>query len=268
MPSVTTVISRIRRRLEDADGLHWPDTEVIGAINEAKNDLYDYVFTRNRDVFDTVSVNYTWKADKMNVPLQDIYGSEDLGTYDIILVSSTPTTDGVSESNRPVPLRRINFEELYRHGSASSVFYDDYQYLGYTYSGGSWIPGSYADGRWSGGGGGAINSFYRWAQQGFTVYVDPIPKVDVQLRFEIIKRFKEFDEAGTQNSSDLFPNDEAQFTRWARIVEYSAALVLKGRSDEREDPLLGQLQSKYMLLNAWLDSKSNTGTPRVVINGY
>tara|TARA_R110000824_G_C15143664_1_gene670250 strand:- start:174 stop:929 length:756 start_codon:yes stop_codon:yes gene_type:complete len=251
MPSVTTVISRIRRRLEDADGLHWPDTEVIGAINEAKNDLYDYVFTRNRDVFDTVSVNFTWTADKMSSPLQDIYGSEDLGTYDIILVSSTPTTDGISESNRPVPLKRINFEELYRHGSAYSGFYEDY-----------------ANARWAGGGGGSARSYHRWAQQGFTVYIDPIPKVEVQLRFEIIKRFKEFDEAGTQNSSDLFPNDEAQFTRWARIIEYSAALVLKGRSDENEDPLLGQLQSKYMLLNAWLDSKSNTGTARVVINGY
>ena len=47
MATVSTVISRVRRRLEDPNALHWPDTEVIGAINEARQDLYDHIFNRN-----------------------------------------------------------------------------------------------------------------------------------------------------------------------------------------------------------------------------
>ena len=58
------------------------------------------------------------------------------------------------------------------------------------------------------------------------------------------------------------------FARWERLLEYMVVAVLKGRSDEVQDPALIQMQQKMQLLNAWLDTRSITGTPRVVNRGY
>jgi hypothetical protein len=257
--TVTTLVTRIRRRLDDASGVHWPDTEVIGAVNEAKQDLYDYVFTRNRDSLEAESFDYTWPADTMSKGLSGVLPRPP-GTYDIILVSVTPSTDSVSKDNKPTPMRRINFEELYRHGAATSLFYDDYQSVDST--------GATVSGSWSGGGDSSRRSSHRWAQQGFTMYVDPIPSSAIQIRFSLLPRFMEYAEDGTTSHYEVFPGIEAVFKRWERIIEYSAALILKGRSDETADPLVMQLQSKFGLLNSWLDGRSSNGTARVVLNAH
>ena len=258
MSTLDTLITRISRRLEDTQQMHWPKSEVIGAINEAKNDLYDFIYTRNRDVFDTKEVRYTWTADTIQVALSTVVNDETVGTYDIILMSVTPTTDVISKDNKPIPIARVNFEELYRHDIGPSLFYDDYQYVN--------VTGSTVAGTWSGGG--AVRSTHRWAQQGFTLYMDPVPAVDVQLYLQIIKRFREFDEAATELNVQVFPDDEVYFRRCERIVEYMSCMTLKGRSDEQQENVAMQLGTKMRLLESWLDAKSQGGYPRVRVDGY
>lgn len=250
MATVSTVISRIRRRLEDPSALHWPDTEVIGSINEAKQDLYDHIFNRNRDVFNAWQRDYLWPSDTMSMPMEAVVPGVSVGGYDVILTSVTPTTDDVTRNNRPIPIARVNFEELYRHTAGTSPFYDDA-----------------LAGNWDGGAPVRYTNL-RWTQQGDSMYLDPIPSIETKMRFQIINRFREFNEDGTENALGLFSGDEALFRRWERLIEYMATIILKGRSDESEDPLLMQMQAKITLLNAWLDARSQGGTPRIVVDGY
>lgn len=252
MSTVSSMITRIRRRLEDPTALHWPDTEVIGAVNESKSDLYQYIFNRNRDVFDTSVVEYTWPADTISVHATTINPAMD--SHDILLITTTPTTESTTVNNLPFPLRRMNFEELYRHSATAPQFYDALQdELGNAES-------------WAGGGRPPESSL-RWAMQGMRVYLDPIPRSELKLRFDVISQFKEFNENGTDNSLEVFPGTESVFKRWERVIEYGATLILKGRSDENEDPLMLQLGEKRQLLNAWLDNRS-VSTPRVVVDAY
>ena len=86
MPTtVTTLMARIRRKLEDVQGIHWSDAEVIAAINESKNDLYDLISLRNRDVLPTVTEEYVWSADKMSEHMSVIFNNYEIGTFDILL---------------------------------------------------------------------------------------------------------------------------------------------------------------------------------------
>ncbi len=260
MSTLSTLITRISRRLEDTQQMHWPQAEVIGAINEAKNDLYDYIFSRNRDVLDTLELTYTWPADVLRAPLSTVAPNNTVGTYDILLMSVTSSVDTVDKDNKPIPMSRVNFEELYRHGRGPSLFYDDYQYVDNS--------GATVSGQWSGGSGSSTRTAYRWAQQGHTIYLDPVPSVDVQLYLQIVRRFFEFDEAGTELNNEVFPDDEILFRRWERIIEYMACLSLKGRSDEQQESIAVQLGNKMSLLESWLDAKSQAGTVRVRIDGY
>lgn len=253
MSSVTTLISRIRRRLEDPNSLHWPDTEVVGAINEAKNDLFDYIFLRNKDCLEATAVEYTWDADAMSVGLDAIV-PDGIGTYEILLITTTPTTEETTVSNRPVPLFRVNFEELYRRTSNWPLHYDaivDEDGNAEVWSGGRATRGTGT----------------KWAQQGYTLFLDPIPRNAVKLRFDVVQRFREYQEDKSDASVDVFPGKERSFKRWERLLEYMVVSILKGRSDEAQDPALMQMQSKMALLNAWLDTRSIGGTPRVVAYG-
>lgn len=255
MATVETLITRIRRRLEDPNGLHWPDTEIIGSINESKQDLFDYIFNRNRDVFDLEAVEFEWPADKMSLSLASII-PKTLGSYDIILITMTPRTDATSVNNLPTPLSRVNYEELYRHSTSTPLFYDAFQDE----------AGNIES--WSGGVP-VLRTMVRWAQQGHTMHLDPVPRTKMKLRFQVVNRWRQFDEGGSdKTTTDVFPGGEVYFGRWERLVEYMATVVLKGRSEENEQPLILQLRSKFSLLDAWLDAKSGGGTPRVVVNAY
>lgn len=252
---VSTLVSRIQRRLEDTKGLHWPTTEIIAAINEARTDFYDYVYARNRDVLNSSQYEYDWPANILSVSLPSMTGLVN-GTFDVLLISVTPTTDTTSSTNLPVPIRRVPFEELYRHGTNRDLFYANY----YDNAG---SPTSWSNRTQS------YEATLRWAKQGQMIYLDPVPLTAIQLRIEVLKRFADFDEdLILSGASQVFSLDDAQFERWVRIIEYSATLILKGRSDEREDPVLMQMQTKRLLLDSWLDSQSNTGTPRISSNGY
>jgi len=254
MSTVTELISRIRLRLEDTSGFHWSDVEILHAINEAKRDLFDHIYARNRDVFDIETTEYTWPIDQMKAKLSEVFSSP--GEFEILLISTTSTTATTSADNQPYPVRRISFEELYRYSTGSTRFYGDY------------FDDSGSSVSWTGGGKLSRATELRWAQQGTSIYLDPIPRVQVKLRFDTIKHFGEFKTDGTENSMEVFPGEESYFKRWERVVEYSASIILKGRSDEPQDPLLMQFQAKLTLLNTWLDSKSQSGTPRVVMNAY
>ena len=253
MSSVTTLISRIRRRLEDPNSLHWPDTEVVGAINEAKNDLFDYIFLRNKDCLEATAVEYTWAADVMSVDLDAIV-SDSIGTYEILLITTTPTTEATGTNNRPVPLFRSNFEELYRRTAHWPIHYD------------AIVDEDGNAEAWSGGRPTRETST-KWAQQGYTLYLDPVPRSAMKLRLDVVQRFREYQEDKSDASVDVFPGKERAFKRWERLLEYMAVSILKGRSDEQQDPALMQMQSKMSLLNAWLDTRSIGGTPRVVAYG-
>ena len=226
MPTtVTTLMSRIRRRIEDSQGVHWSDAEVIGAINEGA-------------------------SDRMNYSLSEIIPEFPTGSYDILLVSAAPQVASVTADNRPIPLFKQNFEELYRRGRGYSLFYGDNITEGW---------------------GGASDVQYfsaKYATQGDKMFLDPIPRSDIQLRFEIIRRFREFDEGGLENTQPVFSNEEKIFDRYTRVIEYAAAIILKGRSDEENDPNIMQVNHKFSLMNSWLDQQSGSTTPRVVINGY
>ena len=248
-------MTRIRRRVEDTQGIHWSDAEVIAAINEAKNDLYDMISLRNRDVIPTFTKEYEWAADTMSVDLSAIFPALDIGTYDILLVSALPINESADADNTPVPLFRKNFEELYRRGRGFSLFYGDF------------IDEAGNPETWEGGSTLRYHNVF-FCIQGTKVFLDPIPRNAIRLRLEIVKRFKEYEEDGSENTLEVFYGDERCFQRYVRIIEYMATLVLKGRSDEQTDPVLLQLNQKLTLLNSWLDQQSTTGTPRVVMDGY
>ena len=170
-------------------------------------------------------------------------------------MSTTPTTESTTVDNRPVPMRRVNFEELYRRNISDPIFYD------------SLIDESGNAETWQGGRPSRESSM-TWAQQGFTMYVDPIPRRAVKLRLEILLRFKEFDEAGNENAMEVMPGAEVIFRRWERLLEYFAVAILKGRSDEASDPVFMQMQSKMSLLNGWLDTRSRAGVLRITTDAY
>ena len=255
MSTVTDFITRVRRRLEDPNSLHWPDTEIIGAINEAKNDLFDHIYLRNRDCLEAIQTEYSWPSNEMSVSLETIAPALDVGSYEVLLVSTTPTTESTTVDNRPVPMRRVNFEELYRRNISDPIFYD------------SLIDESGNAETWQGGRPSRESSM-TWAQQGFTMYVDPIPRRAVKLRLEILLRFKEFDEAGNENAMQVLPGTEVIFRRWERLLEYFTVAILKGRSDEASDPVFMQMQSKMSLLNGWLDTRSRAGVLRITTDAY
>jgi hypothetical protein len=256
MPTtVTTLMARIRRKLEDVQGIHWSDAEVIAAINESKNDLYDLISLRNRDVLPTVTEEYVWSADKMSEHMSVIFNNYEIGTFDILLVSVLPKNENSTADNTPIPLFKKNFEELYRKGSGFSRFYGDF------------VNEAGNPESWSGG---TVTKFSNlfYATQGPKLFIDPVPRSEIRLQFEIVRRFSEFDEAGNNNHFLVFPNEEKPFQRYTRIIEYMSVLILKGRSDESADPVLLQLNQKLTLLNSWLDQQSATGTPTVVVDGY
>ena len=254
MSTLTTLISRVRRRIEDPQSLHWSDAEVIGSVNEAKQDLFDHIYLRNRDCLVTSQHDYTWPANSMSESLESVV-LKSIGTYEVLLISTTPTSESVGVNNRPVPLHRVNFEELYRRSYESPIFYDA-------------LVDEAGNAEVWGGGSPSREATMRWAQQGYRLYLDPIPRRDTQIRLEVIERFREFKEDGTESSLEVFPSLERPFARWERLLEYMVVAVLKGRSDEVQDPALIQMQQKMQLLNAWLDTRSITGTPRVVNRGY
>ena len=271
MPTtVTTLMARIRRKLEDVQGIHWSDAEVIAAINESKNDLYDLISLRNRDVLPTVTRQYAWSPDKICEDMSVIFNDYDVGTYDILLVSLLPDSGSSTASGSvyrdvattastsyipPVPIFKKNFEELYRKGTGYSRFYGDF------------VDEAGNPETWSGGSPTRYTSLF-YAIQGSKLFLDPIPNSQVTLQFEVVRRFFEFDEAGNNNDFLVFPNDEKTFQRYTRIIEYMSVLILKGRSDEATDPVLLQLNQKMTLLNSWLDQQSAAGTSRVVVDGY
>lgn len=254
MATVTTMISRIRRRLEDPNSLHWPDTEVVGAINEAKNDFFDRIFLRNRDCLVTASYEYSWPSNQMSTSLDDIVPDQ-IGSYEVLLITTTPTTETTGVNNRPIPLFRVNFEELYRTSSEWPIHYD------------AIVDEAGNAEVWSGGRS-LRETATKWAQQGFTLYLDPIPRSAIKLRLDTIQRFKEFQENKSDASLEVFPSDERMFRRWERLLEYMSVVILKGRSDEQQDPAMMQMMQKMQLLDSWLDTRSITGTPRVTNSGY
>ena len=256
MPTtVSTMMTRVRRRIEDTQGVHWSDAEVIAAINEAKNDLYDMISLRNRDVIPTHTQEFVYPANTMDVELSSIFPALDVGTFDVLLVSALALNSASDPDNPPVPLYRKNFEELYRRGRGYSLFYGDF------------IDEAGNPETWDGG------STIRYHNvcfciQGDKLFLDPIPRNNTRLRIEIVRRFKEYAEDGSEKTLSLFPDKERIFQRYTRIIEYMSTLILKGRSDEATDPVLLQLNQKMQLLNSWLDQQSTTGTPRVVVDGY
>jgi len=253
--TVSTMMTRVRRRIEDVQGIHWSDAEVIAAINESKNDLYDMISLRNRDVLPTISTEYVWSANTMSVDLGAIFPAYEVGTFDVLLVSVLPNNSQISADNPPIPLYRKNFEELYRHGRGFSRFYGDF------------VDEQGNSDMWSGGS--TIRySNVCFAIQGSKMFLDPVPRNDIRLRIQIVRRFREYAEDGTDKTLPVFPDEERIFQRYQRIIEYMSALVLKGRSDEQSDPVLLQLNQKMTLLNSWLDQQSTHGTPRVVVDGY
>ena len=264
MPAVTlsAMRTRVRRRLEDTSSLnpHWPDAEIDDYINESIRDLWDEIYTNNRHVLPVTTLpDYTWEADVVSVDLTDLVGQRE---FDVFLISqymdSNNTFDSANPTNYPVPLTRSNYEELYRHGTGTSRFYDDFQFSndgGATYSAGVFRSS-------------ISRGLFRWAMQsdgaafgGVNLFMSPVPGAAVRLRIQVMKPF-----TSVLIDSDVILSNE--FDRFVDLIEYNTVIKAKGRSDESMDPVVQTYLRRIEYLHQWLQSRSRTGYARVVTDGY
>jgi hypothetical protein len=278
MPSITLsqMLTRIRRRLEDTgSNPHWPDSEIVDYVNESRRDLYDIIYSQNPWVLPVIERDVTWVTSTISTSLDSILppAGDKPKEFDILLVRIYPDatkdfeiSSGKTQDvdNNPVPIHRLNFEELYRRQGGVSRFYDDYQYLDYTQE----TP-AYVSGFWTAGSSSAPMS-YHWAtrydeQNLLKMYLSPVPRVDLKLNILYLVPFDDLSTALT--SEPVFPSNNV-FSRFVDIVEYGAVIKAKGRSDEVADPNLMAYQQRLGLLIQWLDARGRTGTPRVVVDGY
>ena len=278
MPSIalSQMLTRIRRRLEDTgSNPHWPDGELVDYINESRRDLYDIIYSTNPWVLPVSERDVTWSADTISQSLDAVLPptGDKPKEYDILLIRvypdatkdfELPSGKAQDVNNNPVPIHRLNFEELYRRQGGVSRFYDDYQYLDYSQS-----PPAYTGGSWAAGSRSAPTN-YHWATRYdetniMKMYLSPVPSLD--LKFNILYLVP-FDDLSTALTSEpVFPSNNV-FSRFSDIVEYGAVIKAKGRSDESADPNLMAYQQRLGLLIQWLDARGRTGTPRVVVDGY
>ena len=246
--------TRLRRRLEDtgASNPHWSDAELDQYTNESLQDLYDNIYMVDRHILPISQLDYDWPANQLEVDLVQLLGTRD---FDLYLIESYTDSDNTFDSsnttNYPVPMIRDNPEQLYRRFSVDVTSARHYD-----------TPNL----NWSGSGGG---TYYRYAitsiDNGGSVQINmrvaPVPVSSLKMRFSFLKPFKPL----SLTTDAVLDN---QFFRFIDLVEYGAVLKAKGRSDESTDPVMQAYASRLAMLRSWLDARSRTGTPRVVVDGY
>ena len=150
------------------------------------------------------------------------------------------------------------FEEMYRRADGKALYEDTWDIAGLG------LDPNIQSKTWGSAGGG-----YRWAilskdtgtMGEIHMYMSPVPEKKIKLNFLLLLPFAEL-------SLDSDPILNNQFNRFIDIIEYGAVIKAKGRSDEQTDPVVQSYLQRVSMLERWLEAKSRTGTPRVIVDGY
>lgn len=231
--TLAQMMSRAQRLLRDSNGFMWSDEEVRDAINEARDEFHEHVRLTNPDFLDVTTTLYSWPASQLSVDLSTVLSTVD---FDVLLVAATPNVAAISNDNKPVPLRRINFENLYRLGAVQPMWPADYE--------ATWL--------------GTNVPF--WALQGITLYLDPVPAQTLQI---VLQTVPLPDALATDGTDDATAVLSLRFQRYQQLVVYQAAEKLgvkNGLWSEVHQKQLAELRTR---LNEYLRRWSLDGTPMV-----
>jgi len=274
MATRTQLYTKIFRRLEDTAKSHWSEAEISDYIEEARLDLWHHAKQKNPSVLTITQDDWIWPANSRSIDLSAADGAgHGAGTvgglgasdFDIYLVSSADSSEALGVDNLPVPLPRIPYEEINRGGLARSAWHEDHNHYsgatGDAYSYGGVGGGSAISNAWSPGSNSRTSA---WALQGVHMYLTPVPRAEMRIQIEYVKPFA----AIAVDGDPIFADADGLFRPWESLVELSAVLAAKGRSDEGTDPIMAQWQYRMEQFDRWLESREVTGTPRIMIDGY
>ena len=239
--------TRVNRYLENVGGLHWTSAEIIDLINEQRRDLWQHVRRINPWALGATETDYTWSGQTLSV---DASGAGVLNEtdFEILLISVLPSSASAKGySNQPYPLRRIPFEEVFRHRAEGPIYSEALT----------------AATAWSGDG----ITVSSWAMEGVNLYLSPVPASDVRLLVRWVTPWTDLIDV-TDDANPVIPATDPVIQRYDLVVLYGAIIAAKGRSDESTQFAEQQYGARRQQLEDELREREQTGTARIQRDGY
>lgn len=200
--TLTTATTRVSRYLSDVSALNFTSTEIQDFLIEQNRELWEEIRQKNPHVLAPTEVMNTWAANTVSA---DLTGASWANTsdFDIYGVYSLPRVESEGVTNLRIPMRRMNYEELYRKSQRGGTMF---------------LPD-------------AVNAFSghgsstRWALRANTLYLDPIPQTAMNVVAVFLKPWT----APSAGGDALLP---VTFSRWDMLVVYRATRQCFGRKGE------------------------------------
>lgn len=244
--TVQEALDQLREYLEDGgSGTQWSDAELIRHLVRARQRLYHHSMEKNRDWWPSSQLEFVWPVDTYSIDLASYAAQGLTPDAELRIVRVCPNEGVVSDTNIPVPIPQVPYDEILKSGSGSG---DGTPY--WTQDSAGWL--------------GANMAGLAWSKRGRTLYLCRPLRTAVTFLVDFVAA------PGRLTIADAADDyTDEQLDQWTQLLIYWAASWAKGRTDEQRDQVQQDLGAELGVFDAMLDrAKRSSGHARMILNAH